>query len=170
MKIRHPETALLKDILEYEKPLQELIKEYAEQDNRITAYPIYVTAQELVCVGVMEDGYGVSCPFGDGETITKYRLAEGDCDAPDFDSEKELIKYYKEETDWGEVKPYDIQEYHLGYIWTPVEFFLTIKGAEQYMRSNAHNHGKLRTYVHHFERRNFEMRKLLEIFGFKTKD
>lgn len=58
---------------------------------------------------------------------------------------------------------------NVGYIWTPVEFFLTIKGAEQYMRANSHNHGKLRTYVHWFERRNFEMRGLLEAIGFKTK-
>lgn len=150
--------------------LQELRKEYAIQDNRITAYPIYVTVQELICVGVIEDGYSVNCPYGDGKTITKYRLECGDCESPEFDSEEELIKYYKEEIDWGEVKNRDIQEYQLGYIWHPVEFFLTIKGAKEYMKLNAHNHGKLRTYVGHFERRNFEMRDLLEEIGFKVKD
>ena len=36
--------------------------------------------------------------------------------------------------------------------------------------ANAHNHGKLRTYVHHFERRNYEMRTLLKELGFKTED
>ena len=150
--------------------LEELKSEYETQDNRITAYPIYVTVQELVCVGVMADGYSVNCPFGDGETITKYRLLDGDCEAPEFNSMIELKKYYKEETDLGEVKGRDIEEYQLGYIWTPVEFFLTIKGAEEYIKTNSHNHGKLRTYVHHFERRNFEMRGLLKELGFKVKD
>ena len=150
--------------------IEELKKEYAEQDNRATAYPIYVMVQELVCIGVMADGYSVNCPFGDGKTITKYRLKDGDFEAPDFNSEEELKKYYKEEIDYGEVKDREIQEYQLGYIWHPVEFFLTIKGAEQYMKSNAHNHGKLRTYVSWFERRNYEMRELLEEIGFKVKD
>jgi hypothetical protein len=37
------------------------------------------------------------------------------------------------------------------------------------MKANAHNHGKLRTYVGYFERRNFEMRWLLEQIGLKTR-
>jgi len=150
--------------------IEELKKEYVTQDNRATAFPIYVTVQELYCIGVMDDGYSVNCPYGDGETIQKYRLADGDCDAPEFSSEEELIKYYKDQTDYGEVKDRDIQAYKLGYIWHPVEFFLTIKGAEEYIKVNQHNHGKLRTYVSHFERRNFEMRGLLEELGFKVKD
>lgn len=150
--------------------IDELKKEYATQDNSATAFPIYVTVQELYCVGVMQDGYSVNCPYGDGETITKYRLRDGDCDAPEFDSEEELTNYYKENDDERKVDYNDIEEYQLGYIWIDVEFFLTIKGAEEYMRANKHNHGKLRTYVHHFERRNFEMRELLEELGFKTKD
>ncbi len=150
--------------------IEELRKEYATQDNRCTAFPIYVTVQELFCIGVMEDGYSVNCPCGDGKTITKYRLKDGDCEALEFDNEEELIKYYKENDDDLKVDYNDIQEYQLGYIWIDVEFFLTIKGAEEYMKANAHNHGKLRTYVHHFERRNFEMRGLLEELGFKTKD
>ncbi len=150
--------------------LEELKKEYATQDNRFTAYPIYVTVQELFCVGVIQDGYSVHCPTGDGETLTKYRLNDGDCEAPEFDSEEELIKYYKKNDTEHIVGYNDIQEYQLGYIWIDVEFFLTIKGAEEYMKANAHNHGKLRTYVHHFERRNFEMRELLKELGFKTED
>ena len=119
--------------------LEELKKEYETQDNRATAYPIYVTIQELVCIGVMADGYGVNCPYGDGETRTE-KIGEED-------SETALM----------------------GYIWVDREFFLTIKGAEEYMKANAHNHGKLRTYVHHFERRNFEMVGLLKELGFKIK-
>ena len=129
--------------------LQELIKEYETQDNRGTAYPTYVTVQEQVSIGVMAEGYSVYCPFGDGDM-----KQEHNCDCCDCDDDRDHCE----------------EDVQVGYIWTPVEFFLTIKGAEQYMRSNSHNHGKLRTYVHHFERRNFEMRELLEIFGFKTKD
>jgi hypothetical protein len=148
--------------------IKQLIKEYETQDNRCTAYPIYVSVQEWHCIGVMADGYSVNCPFGDGETLTKHRMNDGDCEAPEFDSQEDLIKYYKEQG--MEIDEGNINEYQLGYIWTPVEFFLTIKGAEEYMKANAHNHGKLRTYVHHFERRNFEMRELLKTIGFKVKD
>ena len=103
--------------------IKELKKEYATQDNRSTAYPIYVTVQELFCVGVIADGYSVNCPCGDGKTITKYRLEDGDCDAPEFDSEEELIKYYKENDNERRVRYIDIQEYQLGYIWIDVEFY-----------------------------------------------
>lgn len=147
--------------------LDELRKEYATQPNACIAYPIYVQVQELLCIGVIADGYSVNCPYGDGETITKYRRKEGDCDDPEFDSADELIDYFKKEYD-EEVVYCDIQGYQLGYIWHPVEFFLTRKGAQKYMKANAHNHGKLRIYIEHFERRNFEMRRLLEELGFKT--
>ena len=118
--------------------LEELKQEYATQDNRATAYPIYVTVQELICIGVVAEGYSPNCPYGDGE-----------------------VKIEKNEE--GEKKC-------MGYIWHPVEFFLTIKGAKEYMKCNAHNHGKLRTYVHHMERRNFEMREFFQELGFKTSD
>ena len=145
--------------------LEELKKEYATQDNRATAYPIYVTVQELVCIGIMDDNYSVICPYGDGEMRKVYRLPlmEGE-----FDTKEELAEAHLEDT--GEsVNSDDIEELNCGYVWVDREFFLTIKGAEEYMKANAHNHGKLRTYVKHFERRNFEMRGLLEAIGFKVK-
>lgn len=121
--------------------IEALKKEYAKQDNRSTAFPIFVTVQELVCVGVIADGYSVHCPYGDGEE----RIETVDEDDPERK-----------------------RKLNMGYIWVDREWFLTIKGAKEYMKANAHNHGKLRTYVHHFERRNFEMRELLENLGFKT--
>lgn len=139
----------LEAILKEEEPLQALIEEYKTQDNRITAYPIYVTVQELVSIGVMADGYSVNCPYDNGEVKQEHNC---DCCDGNCDDDREHCE----------------EDVPVGYIWNPVEFFLTIKGAEQYMKANAHNHGKLRTYVHHFERRNFEMRKLLRIFGFQT--
>lgn len=147
--------------------LAELRKEYAEQDNRITAYPIYVTVQELVCIGVMAEGYSVN---GDGVNKTQYKHPEYESPFDSLDEFKEQI--HKDCEDYVEAENIitDIQEINLGYIWHPVEFFLTIKGAEKYIKANAHNHGELRTYVGHFERRNFEMRGLLEELGFKTKD
>ena len=155
---------------EIHQGLKALIKEYETQDNRITAYPIYVTVQEFVCIGVMADGYSVNCPYGDGETRIQYKHEDlEEC----YESRDEIVAAlgeYELESIELKIAINQIEEINVGYIWTPVEFFLTIKGAEQYMRANAHNHGKLRTYVHWFERRNFEMRKLLEIVGFKTKD
>ena len=148
--------------------LEKLKQEYATQDNRATAYPIYVTVQELVCIGVIADDYSVDCPYGDGETKIKYRhpALEGE-----YNSAHELREALSEEFEGDELeaKIQEEEKLNVGYIWHPVEFFLTIKGAKEYMRANAHNHGKLRTYVHHFERRNFEMRELLEMIGFKVK-
>jgi len=136
--------------------LEDLKHEYATQDNRATAYPIYVMVQELVSIGVIAEGYSVSCPYGDGEEQYEH-YCEGCDDNPCWDEEK------------AEEPVRCKEEVQVGYIWHPIEFFLTIKGAEEYMKANAHNHGKLRTYVHHFERRNYEMRELLEELGFKVK-
>lgn len=153
--------------------LEKLKKEYAEQDNRATAYPIYVQVQELVCIGPILDGCSVTCPFGDGETKIEYMI-NYDSD-PDYyaslEEAKESLKEQYADDDKEDLQEAinDIQEINFGYIWHPVEFFLTIKGAEEYMQANKHNHGKLRTYVSHFERRNFEMRELLEEIGFKVK-
>lgn len=153
--------------------IEELKTEYATQDNRATAYPIYVTIQEQVSIGVIADGYSVSCPYGDGETKLKYKHADYE---DEYDNEEELLDLiwedcedeYCDKYEYLNKKKKEIEEINIGYIWHPVEFFLTIKGAEEYMKSNAHNHGKLRTYIHHFERRNFEMRKLLESMQFKV--
>jgi len=154
--------------------VEELKKEYATQDNRATAYPIYVTVQELHCVGVMADGHAASCPHGDDETRIEYTHPDLE---GEYESEEELIKaleelYGDEDEDKDKInsETSNIEALTMGYIWVDVEFFLTIKGAEEYMKANAHNHGKLRTYVKHFERRNFEMRELLDELGFKTKD
>jgi len=146
--------------------IEELKQEYATQDNRATAYPIYVTVQELISIGVMAEGYSVNCPYGDGKTIVKYIHPdlEGDF-ATSHDLRESLSEIYEGNELEKEIQ--NEEEINVGYIWTPVEFFLTIKGAEEYMKCNKHNHGKLRTYVHHFERRNFEMRGLLEAIGFK---
>jgi len=138
--------------------IEELKQEYATQNNRATAYPTYVIVQELVCIGIIAEGCSECCPYGDGEI----RL-EHDCD--------DCGHYPCWDEDHGQEEP-DHCEYDVrcGYIWHPVEFFLTIKGAEEYMKHDAHNHGRLRTYVHHFHRRNYEMRGLLKEMGFKTND
>jgi len=76
--------------------LEELKKEYATQDNRGTAYPIYVTVQELRCVGVMADGYSASCPYGDGVTKTEY-VINYESDPDSFDTLKEAKESLKEQ-------------------------------------------------------------------------
>ncbi|RTL04624.1 hypothetical protein EKK58_09955 [Candidatus Dependentiae bacterium] len=141
--------------------IKQLKNEYATQDNRGTTYPIYVQVQEKHCVGVMADGYSPSCLFGDGEVITKYK--HPDCEEP-YEDKDELLEYLKD----SGYQEDGIEEVNLGYIWIPVEFFLTIKGAEEYIEINKHNHGELRTYVSNFDRRNYEMRELLENIGLRT--
>uniref|UniRef100_A0A6M3XI14 Uncharacterized protein n=1 Tax=viral metagenome TaxID=1070528 RepID=A0A6M3XI14_9ZZZZ len=101
----------------------------------------------MSAVGVFEDGYS---PCGDDSEI-KY---EHDCD--------DCPKYCDPEPEHCE------KDVPVGYMWFDIEFFLTIKGAEEYMKADSHNHGKLRTYVKYFSRRNFEMRELLGELGFKT--
>ena len=49
--------------------LEKLKEQYENQDNRATAWPIYVVVQELIPVGVIADDYSV---IGEGETITEY--------------------------------------------------------------------------------------------------
>src|SRR5665213_3618984 len=148
--------------------IEELKKEYATQDNRSTSYPIFVTVQELFCVGVMKEGYSVCCPYGDAETKTVYTLEgfEGE-----YDSKDEIKKMLKDDGNTPkevQKEMENVEEYETGWIWVDREFFLTIKGAEEYMKANKHNHGKLRTYVNHFEHRNFEMCGLLKELGFET--
>ena len=135
--------------------IEELKKEYSVQDNRFTAYPIYVQVQELICIGVMAIGYSPICPYGDS-----YTKMEHNCD--------NCSKYPCWNDDEKEPE-HCLEDEPFGYIWHPVEFFLTVKGAEEYIKADKHNHGELRTYVCHFDRRNFEMRGLLEELGFKTK-
>ena len=150
--------------------LKKLKQEYSNQGNRMTAYPIYVMVQELVCIGVMADGYTVNCPYGDGVTKTEYKHnALEESYETEHDISEAISEYYADLNE-AEKEFKNIEEINVGYIWHPVEFFLTIKGAEEYMKANKHNHGKLRTYVDHFERRNFEMRGLLEETGFKVKE
>lgn len=148
--------------------LEDIKREYETQETRFTAFPIYVTVQELVCIGVMADGYSVNCPFGDGVNKTEYKHEGFDGTYEDRNALVEEIKEYYPQESKKIIE--QIEEINVGYIWTPVEFFMTIKGAKEYMKANAHNHGELRTYVHHFERRNFEMRELLKEIGFKVKD
>ena len=80
--------------------IDDLKREYEAQDNRSTAYPIYVSVQELVHIGVIADGYSVCCPFGDGENRTEYKHPDID---GSFENEEELIKaldeYYGEDED-----------------------------------------------------------------------
>jgi len=146
-----------KDLKEWKMDIEELKKEYATQDNRATAYPIYVQVQELICIGVIADGYSVLCPFGDGEERLEHDCDS--CDNPCFDE------------DSMETEPdCCVNDRLIGYIWHPVEFFLTTKGAEEYIDANKHNHGKLRIYIDHFDRRNYEMRDFLRTIGFKVVD
>ncbi len=151
--------------------LNELREEYGSQDNRATAYPIYVSVQEQVSIGVIADGYSVNCPYGDGEKRTKYTHSELE---DTYDSVDDILECFDPDMEYSEedleIIKDDIRVIEIGYIWHPVEFFLTIKGAEQYMKSSAHRHGKLRIYVHHFDRRNFEMRDLLNHLEFKEND
>lgn len=151
--------------------LDTLKEEYSNQDNRATAYPIYVTVQKRFFVGMIEEGHSVCCPHGGGETNIEY-IVDRNSDIQNFDSYKEAIQCILDDHEDNECEEAiseieNIKEVMCGYIWIDIEFFLTIKGAEEFMKSDSHNHRKLRTYVKCFNRKNYEMRDLLKTIGFK---
>ncbi|NJO50846.1 MAG: hypothetical protein HC840_16915 [Leptolyngbyaceae cyanobacterium RM2_2_4] len=150
--------------------LDKLKQIYATQDNRCTAYPIYVTVQELVFVCVAQDGYGSS---GDTEEIYEYKHPKND-EGTTFKSKSDVREYLKEyhELDGEELEDAmeDTEELLCIYKYEDVEVFLTIEGAEEYIKADRHNLRSPRTYVKHFSRRNFEMRALLAELGFRTQD
>ena len=156
-------TEAKEDLLKIEK----MQNKYATQDNRGTAFPIYVTVQELQFACIFDNSYGHN---REGEIKFHYNYEDSDCDW--FDSKDDCAKHVEEAGDSENVDSMinSIDEYPCLYLWTDVEFFLTIKAAEEFIKSNAHNMGRTRTYVKHFHRRNFEMRELLNLTGFRTKD
>lgn len=135
--------------------IEELKKEYAEQDNRGTAYPIYVTVQELVPVVVPHPDYS-AC----GDTEVEYDKPNCDvcdCETEDCNQDMDREKCHAEKVP-------------MVYVWQDVEIFLTIKGAEEYIKLNKHNLNKPRTYVKWISHKNKEMRDFLEQVGFKVKE
>lgn len=150
--------------------IDKLRKKYAEQDNRCTAFPIYVTAQELQFVAVGRDGYG-----GAGDCVDKYEYTHPlNDEGGTWKSKDDVVEWLKDYHDFkGEKLAREIENIEdilCVYRWTDVEVFLTIEGAEEYIKANKHNLGETRTYVKHFSRRNFEMRALMAEMGFRVKD
>jgi len=137
--------------------IEKLKQEYKTQDNRATAFPLYVQVQELVCIGVIEEGYSVICPYGDGEIKYEHNCENCNHNTPCYDD-----GFPEEEPEHCD------NDKQFGYIWHTVEFFLTLKGAEEYIKAVQHNHGKLRTYIDCFSRSNCEMRDFLKELGFKN--
>jgi hypothetical protein len=116
--------------------LNELKKEYENQDNRATAFPLCVWVQELKFI----------CSSSINEEINGY------FDAIRIGCDPDGIKF----------KAY--------YKYIPVELFLTIEGAKDYIKADKHNLREPRTWVGHFNKKNFEMRELLKEIGFKVRD
>ena len=133
--------------------MEELIRNYREQDNVFTAPNIYIEVQERHCVGVMADGFSPSCKYGDGETNQVF-CSPGH-DIYGYESLDELL------AENPDVSEDEIEEHSIGYIWVPIQFFLARKGALDYIERDKHNHGELRIYVNRFSDRNVEMNKLI---------
>jgi hypothetical protein len=150
--------------------IEEIKKQYSEQNNACTAYPIYIVVQELQFICVLDDSYGHN---RDGEIRFEYSYEDWE-DAPfksKGDAVESILEHYGEETASIKNKMISsIEEFPCLYLWVDVEYFLTRNGAEEYLKMNQHNLGKTRTYVRHFSRRNHEMRFLLDHMGFKTED
>lgn len=143
--------------------MEQILKNYKEQDRCGTADYIYIEVQERFCVGVIKDGHDVKCPYGDGETKKVY--CAGDLVYEDYEELLDDIRADGCGYDENRMilQTLEVEELNFGYIWIPVQFFLTRQGAEEYIRANKHNHkGELRIYVNRFSDRNFEMNKVMD--------
>jgi hypothetical protein len=111
--------------------IRELATEVATQDNRGTSFPCF-TVQEK------EEIVGVDCDYNPN---VDYRyLEEGDEVEPADEAESELWSE-------GEFGERDIEGLYVATRWQNVAFFLTQKGADEFIAQNHHNHGTLRVYV-----------------------
>lgn len=144
--------------------MKELINEYVNQDNACTAYPIYVALQELQFVCIFDESYGTN-----SQGVIKYHYTYEDQEGWSDSKEEcvdQLIEYMKgctqEEIDRA---INNINEFACFYMWIDIEYFLTKKGAENYLKLDRHNLGRTRTYIKHFSNRNKEMRKVLDFCG-----
>ena len=149
--------------------LEEIKKNYEELDNHLTVYPIYIVVQRLVFIGVVADGDYLN--YGETKTQYYHHSFENFSYNTLEEAENDIREYYEGHAD-EEIQDEltKIQELNCGYMWLDDEIFLTEKGADEYIRCNGHNLGKIRKYVKHFSTRNKEMRFILEYLGFKTKD
>lgn len=113
--------------------LQEIANEIKTQDNAATAHPYFLVQQRRVLVGVDPAYFEKAAPAWilDGDTYTY-----GD------EEYNELERDYLASGDTG-----DWSRTHQVKIWEFVSAFLTRKGAEDYIRSNAHNLNEPRIYV-----------------------
>jgi hypothetical protein len=170
--------------------ITQLQQEYYDQDSAFPKTLFIVEVQEKRCVGVMEDG-ATSLNSYDSITAIKWSY-EGD-EGEGFDDLEECVRSYlatssdiakfseaeieKEvralvkQISW--ISSFDdtckIKSYNMGYIWYPVEFCFTLKAAQKYMKANAHNHGKLRTWIRPVAWRNWELIDAMEFLGLKNK-
>lgn len=155
--------------LEERTNIEALRQEYETQDNAHTGYPIYWLVQEQCCIGRIEDGCS-ACGSSDTETRKYWSRPD---DEEQFESRAEAIDSFVDDYKNAKelaVEISKIESYWLGYAWFPVTFCFTKEGAEDYMRREAHNHGRLRMCVEHVPRRNYELRGVMEHVGFKMND
>lgn len=158
--------SLNEEIVEIEpdlkKQIRELIEEINRQDNRATAFPYYFAVQELEW---MPDPEG----YNWGEEQREIVVIDDCCYC-----KKTYRETVNEELDgllpisdeaFDELWEKDKQT-QTG-VWITKGVFLTEIAANRFIEANAHNYGKMRTYVKHFYR-NSQMElvfKALEAFA-----
>ncbi len=115
--------------------LSDFIKRYKNQDNRCTAFPIYIKLQSAEMVPVHENS--------DYDELKYYHPEFSD--GSYFDSKSDLIKYLKE-NDYTEKQIKEnllsLEEVPLKKVWVDRNIFFTIDGYNEHLRLNKHNYGE----------------------------
>ena len=114
--------------LEMRRRIEELARLIRTQDNRATAWPIFMVQQSVrdygIAEGYEEDSVWCDC---EGEVDDPETLASLSSDDAGDDDDYRLVGYRDR---WENVQP-----------------FLTEEGANEYIRINGHNLRKTRIYV-----------------------
>ena len=157
------ERELLQDALAYLPQFLELLN---TQDNRATALPIWVAVQELKQVAVADQAYHEAGRRDYPGEETLWHYYHDDFRAEGFTQEevlKEVKEYFSEDYDDHYDEDSDVEEEMVlvQYRYIDVQYFFTVKEAEDYIARDRHNLNKPRTYVHHFSYKNTEIRPLL---------
>ncbi|MEA2037035.1 MAG: hypothetical protein U9O94_05975 [Nanoarchaeota archaeon] len=142
--------------------IKKFVKEYKEQDNRITSFPYMFILQERYTVAVSDDYADSNCMveyinvddeifLSEEEYKELFANSEIDEDGQEvaFDEDGELL--YKDE----------FKEVCSNFYWKDVGFFFTEKALNEHVEANHYHYGMTRSYVKKLFR-NPEMEMILK--------
>ncbi|HJO93193.1 MAG TPA: hypothetical protein QF753_07325 [Victivallales bacterium] len=151
--------------------IEKLQSKYAEQDNRMTAYPFCVTLSELVYIGTVDINHSLN-----GNVIIKEEFEHYDFHNR-YDNKEDLINDIRSDWEGSDKSQEEIDNYIARikqvksvYIWKEIEWFLTVEGAKEYIKLSGQNKDDFNIYIRYINDKNKEIRRLLREIGFRVSD